>query len=331
MTSKIYLLTVFVIMAALFCGCGGGDDPAPTATVSKFPAQPEPGDIPQLLAPGIVSTRYKERDAAVSPDGREFYFTMSTGFGYAIVFTKERDGKLTPPEVASFSGKYSDLEPAFSPDGKRLYFVSNRPLEEPGEPKDHDIWYVEREGAGWGTPVNIGEPINSDKNEYYPSIAKSGAIYYTAPYEGAEDIFRSRLIDGEYQPPERLSEAVNSEKYEFNAFIDPDEHYIIFTSYGRDDDLGGGDLYISFRSDDDTWSDAAHMGDMVNSPALDYCPCVTADGQYLFYTSKKSKLGLYPDQPLSYKQIIESLDNIENGQDNIYWVNTGTIEAFKKK
>jgi hypothetical protein len=40
---------------------------------------------------------------------------------------------------------------------------------------------------------------------------------------------------------------VNSKGYDFNAFIDPDENYIIFSSYKRPDDLGGGDLYYSLN------------------------------------------------------------------------------------
>ncbi|WP_321538323.1 hypothetical protein [Flavobacterium piscinae] len=46
--------------------------------------------------------------------------------------------------MVSFTGKYKDLEPFLSTDGLKLYFASNRPLTESGEPKDFDIWYVER-------------------------------------------------------------------------------------------------------------------------------------------------------------------------------------------
>ncbi len=95
------------------------------------------------------------------------------------------------PETAAFSGAYKDLEPAFSPDGKKLFFVSKRPVSGSVEKKDYDIWYVEPE-KGWENAINLGSPVNSDEDEYYPSIASNGNLYFTAKYNdsfGLEDIY----------------------------------------------------------------------------------------------------------------------------------------------
>ncbi len=65
-----------------------------------------------------------------------------------------------------------------------------------------------------------------------------------------DDIFISVLKDGQFSQAQTLPEAVNSKQDDFNAFIDPDEKFIIFSSYKRKDDLGRGDLYFALRKKD---------------------------------------------------------------------------------
>ena len=62
----------------------------------------------------------------------------------------------TSPVVAPFSGKFGDLEPAFSPDGMKLYFSSNRPIDG-SEPKDYDIWVVEKTNGRWSDPRTVAK------------------------------------------------------------------------------------------------------------------------------------------------------------------------------
>ena len=73
-----------------------------------------------------------------------------------------------------------DLEPFITYDGLRLYFASNRPLSKKDlEPKDFDIWYTDRscKSCQWSEPVNIGLPINTSGDEFYPSVTKKNNLY----------------------------------------------------------------------------------------------------------------------------------------------------------
>jgi len=108
------------------------------------------------------------------------------------------------------------------------------------------------------------------------------------------------LKNGHYLSPISLSEAINSKGYEFNAFVDPDEQFILFSAYGRNDDMGQGDLYLSVKKD-------GHGNKQVNlkninSTALDYCPFVTWDKKYLFYLVEASY-----KSPFSKKQTVSDL------------------------
>jgi len=279
----------------------------------------------QLFGEGIISTHINERDFAISPDGKEIYFTISTPRStfQTIVFCKQvKQGEWTSPEVVSFAGKYSDLEPTFSTDGQTLYFASNRPTSGT-TPKDFDIWKVLRTSSGWGIPENLGSPVNTTTDEFYPSITKKGNLYYTATYKGGpgrEDIYIAEFKSNTHQAPVALDTTVNTKFYEFNAFVDPDERYILFTSYGRKDDAGGGDVYMSVKDANGTWQPAQNLTTL-NSKQLDYCPYVSPDGKSLFITSERHELSnSYITKPVTYKTILEAAANSKNGTGNIYWI-----------
>jgi len=287
-----------------------------------FSAVPESA---KLFGEGIVSTDLYERDMAISPNGREMFYTIVSPqnvFSAIIHMQKDEKNNWSKPEVASFSGEYSDMEPAFTADGKKLFFVSNRPVTGDSA-KDFDIWYVEKVNGKWAHPVNIGKPVNTDANEFYPSVANDGNLYFTANYErgkGKEDIYMAKWENGKYAEPVSLDTAVNSSLYEFNAFVSPDEQFIIFTSFGRSDDKGRGDLYISLKDASGNWQPAKNLS-IINSDRMDYCPFVSFDKKILFFSSERSSLKeTFAGHPARYQTLIDQRNSILNGQSNIYWI-----------
>jgi Tol biopolymer transport system component len=284
-------------------------------------AEVEFTDSLSLFAEDIISTQHKERDIAISPDGNLILFTRVTpGNGLSVImFIEKQDGDWTDPEIASFAGQYSDLEPAFSPDGKSLFFASNRPVEG-DQPKDFDIWKLDVNGSEFTNLVRLDTTINTSGNEFYPSVSKSGNLYFTASYDfetKREDIYVSRFVDGQYDNPEPLPEAVCGPTFEFNAYISPDEDYIIYTAYGRSDDMGGGDLYIN-KKENGEWLPAQRLKGEVNSKSLDYCPFVTQDGKHFLFTSNKSAMKSSYEKPLSTRKFMKILEDTQSGNGSIY-------------
>ena len=284
-----------------------------------------PPSVPALFSEININTGYSERDFALSPDENEIFYTLQSpgrNFQTILYIQKDKKGIWSKPEVAPFAGKYSDLEPAFTADGKKLFFASNRPLR--GDKiKDFDIWYVEKKNGRWDEPKNIGEPVNTTTDEYYPSITQSGNLYFTAAYKnaiGKEDIYLSVWEKGKYNEPVPLDSAVNTDTYEFNAFVSPDEQFIIFSSFGRKDDRGRGDLYMSIKNENGKWQPAKNLGPL-NSDKLDYCPFVSFDKKILFFTSERHAIkDLFTDRPASYAELLLSFSAPLNGGGNIYWV-----------
>ena len=253
---------------------------------------------PTMFGAGIISTGDMELNAAFVPDGRTLYFTKRTPKYqlWTILVSTLKDGRWSTPRVAEFSGQYGDFDPFISPDGSQLFFSSNRPG--PGKTKhDFDIWVVKKTGAGWSAPSNLGADINTETQEYYPSVSNAGTLYFSSNREGGKgggDLYRSRLVNGKYSKPENLGDAINSKYFEGDPYIAPDESFLIFVSYNRPDGLGDGDLYISFNRNGD-WTPAKNVGSPVNSSALDFCPNMSPDGKYFFFTSERG----FADQPLT--------------------------------
>lgn len=298
-----------LFLPALLCFAWG--TPAATGAVEPF--------LADVLAnhPGV-------RDLALRTDGEELYFSSQSLFGEvsAIMALKRCGENWGEVGLAPFSGDYRDLEPFFSPDGLQLFFASNRPLEAGDPAKDFDIWYVARSNldSPWGEPVNLGEPVNSGGNEFYPAVTAEGDLYFTsdrASSKGEDDIFHSRREAAGYADPVSLGEAINSEGYEFNAWISPDGRTMIYTAYNREGGLGSGDLYISRKRKDGEWSPSENLGPEINSDRMDYCPFVDTNG-LLYFTSKRIAFPAEPYGIRTADELLQITSKPANGQSRLY-------------
>ncbi len=271
---------------------------------------PLPGDTPELLAPGFISTdSTSEYGGHFSPDGRMFIFTrFSPGIEGQLQYTEYKDGTWSNPERVPFGLEDTQVESCFSPDGTKLYYVHIPPTtgEEISE-FFHDIWVVDWTGSSWGVPKQLTS-IDLGSRRICPSVANNGNLYYSGDYQkaGDKDIYCSRFINGSYTEPENLGNAVNSEYFEEHVYIAPDESYIIFDSY-RPGLEGNTDNYISFRSENGIWTEARKLEGMVNTGGYDWYPSVTPDGKYILFSRNS------------------------NGQIDIYWVGAGIIDDMRGK
>ncbi len=332
-------LTLMVLSLFIFApGCGGhAEDPDgesfPVLSGDYF-GQAPPGDEPELFAPGLISTALFTRDMAITPDGNEIYFSATVGMYNItqILCTKRVDGFWTKPEVASFSGNpdYMDVEPAIAPDGAKLLFLSDRPDTASGTPAGQDIWAVDRIGDGWGEPYNLGPPVNTEAGEFFPSTTKDGTLYFTRTAGGTTAVFRSRLVNGSYLEPERLPEQVNSTSVQYNAFISPDETYLILCTGGRDDCLGGDDYYVCFRNEQDEWTNPIHMGDKVNTTGgREHSPYVSPDGKYFFFMSSRILNREQDEGKITRDMMLKMHSEPGGGQAGIYWMDASFIEKLR--
>lgn len=255
-------------------------------------------DVPGIT---VVDEQLNEflnlRDFCVSKDGEEAYFTVQSpdeSIAQIAVMHRSPEG-WAAPELLSFCDSNRYMEPFLSDNGLRLYFASDR--MEPGSKalKNFDIWYVERETrhSPWSLPVNPGKPVNSTYNEFYPTLSRNGNLYYTmdAPSGmGKDDIYCCAWNGKKFAAPQLLDATVNSEGYEFNAFISPDERFLLYTRYKAADGYGSGDLYIARRDEKGNWLPAENLGNTINTDQMEYCPFYDEANQILYFTSRRNTL-----------------------------------------
>jgi hypothetical protein len=215
------------------------------------------------------------------------------------------------------------MEPFLSPDGNKLFFASNRPKKDEGEypSNDFDIWLVQKTDSGWSEPSNLGLPVNTPADEFCPSIGNSGDLYFTSQRDsgfGIEDIYMAEWNGALYSEPYPLPQTINSSVYEFNAFINPDENLLIYTSYGRKDGPGGGDMYFSKKNKNGNWQQAKLLPNSINSNTLDFCPFYDEKNKTLYYTSERHSFDAKQNLK-TFRDLENALKSEKNGNGDIYW------------
>lgn len=262
------------------------------------------------------------RDFCISSDEVEVYFTLQSLNQELSKIACVKNNKWEKIMLLPFCDKYTYLEPFLSNDGRRLYFVSNRPKNETDTIKsDFDIWYVERKSKTeqWSKPINMGAPVNSENDEFYPTLADNGNLYFTMDSKsglGKDDIYYCQWNGTNYSKPILLNNNINSNGYEFNAFISNDERFLIYTKYNTIDGYGSGDLFISTKDKNGEWQTSKNLGNIINTKYMEYCPYYNSKTNTLYFTSKRSNLA--PQKFNNIKEYFEKITGSENGSSKIY-------------
>lgn len=238
------------------------------------------------------------RDLCISRTGEEAFFTIQSPDGVIsqLVRIQKTGNSWSEPELLSFCDENSYLEPFLSDDGLRLYFASDRPEKGAKATAKHfDIWYAERKmiSNDWSEPVNLGKTVNSENNEFYPTLSKNNNLYFTMDAKtgkGKDDIYFCSWTGKKYALPVLLNDNINTSGYEFNAFISSDERFLLYTKYNAPDGKGSGDLYIARKDQNGAWQKAENLGGNINTPFMEYCPFYDGKTQTLYFTSKRNSL-----------------------------------------
>ncbi|MFV8363684.1 OmpA family protein, partial [Flavobacterium sp. ZT3P35] len=146
-------------------------------------------------------------------------------------------------ELPFNSNEYSVAHPALSVDEKTLYFASDMP----GTKGLSDLFKVSiNANDTYGTPENLGLPINTESRETFPFISQDNKMYFASdghPGLGGLDVF---VMDLSSKTPgitiENLGTPINSTQDDFSFVIDAENKKGFVTS-NREGGLGSDDIY----------------------------------------------------------------------------------------
>ncbi len=256
-----------IALCALFLGaCNTNKKPKKerTTRINKeiYLGQKPPGLTPELFAPEIIKTEFRQAAGVFSPDLKEFYFRRRGG-AYeknALVVVKLEDNKWTESLVAKRAG-----EPFVSQDGKTLFLGKK---------------YSERTASGWSEAKSLGAPFDKFRIMRL-TVAANGTYYFDEASESGP-LRYSRMINGTYEEPKAVAiEDIGD--WNAHPYIAPDESYIIWDDQREKGGYGGADLYISFRQKDSSWGASINLGDTINTEFAEAYGSITPDGKYFFF------------------------------------------------
>ncbi len=278
---------------------------------------------PQVFHRGTVSTAIDKFNTSMSPDGRVIYYTAtSQKLGLTgIAYQHFKNGQFQSPEFVPFvSPDIPVADVQISPDGQTMLFSTFKDYVGKPEGFNFNIWTSRLDESTWQNPEPLGAPIASTGNEFYPVMTNTGRLYFNSDKGGNSDIYYASFENGQYQEPIRLPDNINSPLVEADAFVARDESYLIFVRVDESDGFGQSDLYISFRTGANEWTDPKNMGPTINSDQIDGSPYVTPDGHYLIFTSGRIDPKVKELAMDSYAAFAEVQGSSYNGSLNFYIV-----------
>ncbi len=164
------------------------------------------------------------------------------------------------------SDDFNEGAHCISPDGKYLFFTG---CNWPNGLGSCDIYVAKRENGVWGTPHNLGSPINTRGWESQPAISADGkTLYFVSNRQGGMggyDIYKSTLKDdGTWNIPQNLGPNINTSFDESAPYIHADNITLYFASNGWPG-FGRKDIFKSQIDSAGNWSLPQNMGNSINN------------------------------------------------------------------
>ena len=141
-------------------------------------------------------------------------------------------------------------------------------------------------------PMNLGDSINSDADEYLPALSADGStLIFTRSKKVAgfrnEDFYLSYHNTDNWQLAENLGTPINTDQNEGAQCITADGKTLYFTACSRNDSYGRCDIYQS-NFVNHKWTSPKNLGAQINTENWESQPAISADGRQLFFVSNRS-------------------------------------------
>ncbi|WP_281613168.1 OmpA family protein [Flammeovirga sp. SubArs3] len=137
-----------------------------------------------------LNTNFHEGSASITENGDMIAFTRTSrkekdeaGVSTIQIYISEKNDKGEWDKPYSFiwnSDDYSTGHPSLTLDGSRLYFVSDKE----GGIGGTDIYYSERSGDSWSSPILLGNDVNTEMDEKFPFINKKNQLFFSSNGRG---------------------------------------------------------------------------------------------------------------------------------------------------
>ncbi len=160
-----------------------------------------------------------------------------------IVESKFEEGKWSDPVDMPFvDKKFNSAHAWVTRDGNRMYFSSDMP----GGYGGMDIYFIQKKDNKWGSPINLGNKINTKGNELFPCMNSDSVLYFSSDGlvgMGGLDVFSSAFVDSGFSAPRNMGYPMNTHTDDFGLILDAagEKGYL---SSNRAGGKGDDDIYF---------------------------------------------------------------------------------------
>lgn len=225
-----------------------------------------------------------------------------------VVFNQDNKDDVMAPDALPIKATalpttintYADeLNPVLSPDKKTLYFTrvdhkNNYPgVMINGTMYNGDIYYSEYINDTWTEAKRLEYGISNNGNNSLASVSPDGnTILLFGTYDQKKNscdhmngvAISNRTATGWSYPENLIIKNFYTLPCAVNYYLADNGRTLILCN-NRNDTKGDGDMYVSFKQDDNTWSEPKHMGATINSYTHEFSPFISADNTTLYFAS----------------------------------------------
>lgn len=236
-----------------------------------------------------VNSAYRDYFPAVTADDETLIFSRNIDGNEDFFIAKKHDKEWDTPQPLSDNintKQFNEGAQSLSPDGQYLFFTG---CNRPNGLGRCDIYVSHKEGNSWGTPFNLGPPVNTSYWESQPAISPDGNTLYFVSNRpggmGGYDIWKSNLnAEGEWSAPVNLGPDINTPYDENTPFIHADGKTLYFSSDGWPG-LGNKDIFMSRMDDSGKWQKPVNLGYPINTFSEETGLIVTPNGKEALFSS----------------------------------------------
>ncbi len=151
-------------------------------------------------------------------------------------------------------------------------------------------------------PVNMGENINTQYNDYWPSLTIDNNILVTTvllpkdarfpvSYKNSqEDFFIAFRKNNQWTKTRNMGPPINTEDNEGAQSISPDGRFLFYSVCNKEGDYGSCDIYFT-KKNGHKWEKPRNIGAPVSSPVWESNPTFSSDGKTLIFSADHRRGG----------------------------------------
>ncbi|MEM7372535.1 MAG: OmpA family protein [Bacteroidota bacterium] len=205
---------------------------------------------------------------------------------------------IAPENLGSqVNSSYEELLPVITPDGSRLYFARKYHPDNYYHPEEsQEIWYSDynEQTNSWAKAVHMGKDFNAQTINGIGTISPDGNTILVrgatenGEYEGVAFSLRQKGAEGWSKPQKmEIKQLKEMARGMFMGGTLAGNGKVLILYFGEELMDEKNDLYVSFLTEDGSWTKPEGLGADLNTGYSEAAPFLASDSKTLYFASDR--------------------------------------------